>query len=87
MRAAVYKGNQKLVVEEVPTPAPGPGQVVVKVNYCAICGTDVHAFLSTMAIWLIGQLGAKEESPPRDERCAFSPSRYCSRRTPWDATR
>ena len=49
MRAAVYKGNQKLVVEEVPTPAPGPGQVVVKVNYCAICGTDVHAFLYDIA--------------------------------------
>ena len=49
MRAAVYKGNQTLVVEEVPTPAPGPGQVVVKVSYCAICGTDVHAFLYDIA--------------------------------------
>ena len=49
MRAAVYKGNQQLVVEDVPTPTPGPGQVVVKVSYCAICGTDVHAFLYDIA--------------------------------------
>ena len=45
MRAAVYKGNQRLEVEEIPTPVPGPGEVLLKIKYCAICGTDVHAFL------------------------------------------
>ena len=49
MKAAVYKGNQRLSVEEVPTPSAGPGQVVIKVKYCAICGTDVHAFLYDIA--------------------------------------
>ena len=49
MKAAVYKGNQRLSVEEVPTPSAGAGQVVVKVKYCAICGTDVHAFLYDIA--------------------------------------
>lgn len=44
MKAAVYKGKQRLVVEEVPTPSPGPEQVLVKVKYCAICGSDVHRF-------------------------------------------
>ena len=45
MKAAIYKGKQRLSVEEVPTPEPGPGQLLVKVRYSAICGTDVHAFL------------------------------------------
>ena len=45
MRAAVYKGNQQFGIEELPRPAPRPGQVLVKVKHCAICGTDVHAFL------------------------------------------
>ncbi len=45
MRAAVYQGNQRLSVEEIPTPSPGPGQVLVQVKYCAICGTDIHAVL------------------------------------------
>ena len=45
MRAAVYKGKQQLTVEELPTPTPGAGEVLVKVKYCAVCGTDVHGFL------------------------------------------
>ena len=45
MRAAVYKGNRRLVVEEVETPVPGPSEVLIKVRYCALCGTDVHAFM------------------------------------------
>lgn len=45
MKAAVYQGDQQLKVEEIPTPNPNPNQVLVKVKYCAICGTDVHAFL------------------------------------------
>ena len=45
MKAAVYKGKQRFSVDEIPTPEPGPGQVLVKVKYSAICGTDVHAFL------------------------------------------
>ena len=45
MRAAVYKGPRTLSVEEVPTPEPGPNQVLVKVKYCAICGTDVHGYM------------------------------------------
>jgi threonine dehydrogenase-like Zn-dependent dehydrogenase len=45
MRAAVYKGKQQLCIEEIPIPEPGPGQVLVKIKYCAICGTDVHGFL------------------------------------------
>ena len=49
MKAAVYKGNQRLSVEEIPTPTPGEGQVLIKVRYCAICGTDVHAFLYDIA--------------------------------------
>ena len=49
MRAAVYKGEQVLEVEELPDPTPGPNQVVMRVKYSAICGTDVHAFLYDLA--------------------------------------
>ena len=45
MKAAVYKGNRRIVVEDIPTPSPGPGQVLVRVRLCAICGTDVHAYM------------------------------------------
>jgi (R,R)-butanediol dehydrogenase/meso-butanediol dehydrogenase/diacetyl reductase len=49
MRAAVYKGEQVLQVEEIPDPSPGPNQVVMRVKYSAICGTDVHAFMYDLA--------------------------------------
>ena len=49
MKAAVYQGNQKLVIEELPVPEPGPGEVLVKISHSAICGTDVHAFLYDIA--------------------------------------
>ena len=47
MRAAVYQGSQQFDIEDMPDPSPGPGQVVIDVNYCAICGTDVTTFSTT----------------------------------------
>lgn len=43
MRAAIFQGRgQPLAVESVPDPTPGPGQVVLKVARCGICGSDLH---------------------------------------------
>ena len=50
MKAAVYKGSQQFQIEEIPTPKVGPEQVLVKVKYCAICGTDVHTVLYDITI-------------------------------------
>jgi alcohol dehydrogenase, propanol-preferring len=44
MRAAVVREFGKpLVIEEVPIPTPGPGEVLVKVVASGVCHTDVHA--------------------------------------------
>src|SRR5262245_16223671 len=44
MRAAVVRSlGQPLTVEEVPVPAPGPGEVLVKVISSGVCHTDLHA--------------------------------------------
>ena len=42
MRAAVMR-NQKLVVADIPVPALGPGDVLVRTLACGICGSDLHA--------------------------------------------
>ncbi|MEU2255784.1 zinc-binding dehydrogenase [Nocardia xishanensis] len=42
MRAAVVT-NTKFQVEELPTPRPGRGQVLLDVVRCGICGSDLHA--------------------------------------------
>ena len=41
MRAVVMRGH-KLVVDDIPTPAPGAGEVLVKTLACGICGSDLH---------------------------------------------
>jgi len=41
MRAAVYRGNSSLRVESVPVPRIGPGELLVKVESCGICPTDL----------------------------------------------
>jgi 2-desacetyl-2-hydroxyethyl bacteriochlorophyllide A dehydrogenase len=42
MRAIVLDRPGSFRVTEVPDPAPGPGQIVVKVEACGVCGTDIH---------------------------------------------
>ena len=41
MRAAVYYGPGEIRIEERPEPAPAPDNLVLQVNCCAICGTDL----------------------------------------------
>ncbi|MBM3356158.1 MAG: zinc-binding dehydrogenase [Betaproteobacteria bacterium] len=44
MKAMVLHGGGDLRSETVSDPAPGPGEVIVKVHACSICGSDLHAF-------------------------------------------
>jgi len=42
MKAAVYPGKgAPVVIETLPDPEPGPGEVVIRVHRCGICGTDL----------------------------------------------
>jgi hypothetical protein len=46
-RKQTYLGSKvwrhpKLKIEEVPVPRPGPGQLLIEVKACGICGSDVH---------------------------------------------
>ncbi len=42
MKAVVMRAGE-LVIDEVPDPTPGPGEVVVRTLACGICGSDLHA--------------------------------------------
>jgi propanol-preferring alcohol dehydrogenase len=44
MRAAMVREfGQALTIEEVPTPTPGAGEVLVRVETSGLCHTDIHA--------------------------------------------
>jgi L-iditol 2-dehydrogenase len=45
MKAAVYHGIRDVRVEKTETPTAGPGEAVVRVLRCAVCGTDKRVFL------------------------------------------
>ena len=43
MKAAVFHAaHQALAIEEIPTPTPSAGEVLVKVAGCGVCHTDLH---------------------------------------------
>jgi threonine dehydrogenase-like Zn-dependent dehydrogenase len=42
MRAAVLRDGRMVYRDDVPEPVPGPGQVLVGVRACGICGSDLH---------------------------------------------
>ncbi len=44
MRAAVLTGPRAFEVRDVPLPAPGPSEVLVRVRNCGICGSDLHFY-------------------------------------------
>ena len=47
MQAAVWHGKKDVRVETVPLPSPpAPGWVQVKVEWCGICGSDLHEYLA-----------------------------------------
>jgi L-iditol 2-dehydrogenase len=41
MKAAVYRGVNDVCLEEVPVPEVAPGEILVRVHTCGICGTDL----------------------------------------------
>jgi 2-desacetyl-2-hydroxyethyl bacteriochlorophyllide A dehydrogenase len=44
MRAAVFRGIRHFEMVELPMPQPGDGDILVKVDFCGICGSDLHTY-------------------------------------------
>ena len=44
MRAVVYYGKENIQVKDWPAPEPAAGDVVVRVGYTGICGTDMAIY-------------------------------------------
>ncbi len=44
MRAAMFYGVGELEVTQLPVPAPGSGDVLLRVAACGVCGTDHHIY-------------------------------------------
>ncbi len=56
MRALIYNGPKDIRVEDVKVSEVGDTDVLIKVQYCGVCGTDIHIYS--------GDGGAFEATPP-----------------------
>ncbi|MFT3967432.1 MAG: alcohol dehydrogenase catalytic domain-containing protein [Sphingobium sp.] len=58
MRAAIYAGKGgPISIETLPDPEPGPGDVLVRVHRCGICGTDLSMTKGDVWDYGAGQFG------------------------------
>ncbi len=88
MRAAVIQSPGVVEVTSVPEPAPGSRDVVVQVEACGICGTDLHILEGEFAPALpvvpghefagtVVALGSDVFELTVGDRVAVDPSLYC----------
>lgn len=44
MKALVYTGTELTEMRDEPAPVAGPGEAIIDLAYCGICGSDMHAW-------------------------------------------
>jgi len=89
MRTLVYDGPREMHIEERPKPAPGPGEVLLRVAYVGICGSDLHGYtgesgrrvpgmvMGHEASGWIEQVGASVRGLAVGDRVTFNPAVPC----------
>jgi len=50
MRAAVLEGKERFVIKEVPAPVLGKDEVLIRVQYCGVCGSDLHIYREGVSV-------------------------------------
>jgi 2-desacetyl-2-hydroxyethyl bacteriochlorophyllide A dehydrogenase len=60
MRGAVFHAHHDIRVEDIPVPQPGPNQALIGIEWCGICGSDLHEYLIGPVV-----LPTKERPHPR----------------------
>jgi L-iditol 2-dehydrogenase len=89
MKALLLSKYKHLEIADLPEPRPGPGEVLVRVAACGICGSDVHGYdgssgrrippivMGHEAAGRIAALGAGVMGFAEGERVTFDSTIYC----------
>jgi L-iditol 2-dehydrogenase len=89
MKALLLSEYRKLNVVDMPTPQIAPGDVLIRVAACGICGSDVHGYdgstgrripplvMGHEAAGVIEQVGADVRGFQVGERVTFDSTVYC----------
>ena len=91
MKALVLEEYNRLIYKDVPEPEFGPDEVLVRVEACGICGSDVHGLdgstgrrippliMGHEAAGVIVKAGAKVANFAEGDRITFDSTVYCGR--------
>ena len=91
MKALVMEDYKVFALREVPRPEPAPGEVLVRVRACAVCGSDVHGIdgstgrrrppviMGHEAAGEIAALGEGVATYSVGDRVTFDSTVYCGR--------
>lgn len=89
MKSLLLSEYNHLEVVDLPAPAPGPHEVLVKVEACGICGSDVHGYdgasgrrippivMGHEAAGTIAAMGREVSDFKEGERVTFDSTVYC----------
>jgi len=89
MKALLLSEYKKLEVADLPRPVPGPEEVLVRVEACGICGSDVHGYDGTSgrrippivmgheAAGVVAELGSGVSDFKVGDRVTFDSTVYC----------
>jgi L-iditol 2-dehydrogenase len=88
MKAAVVVEEKKIQVKDIPTPEPGPEEVLIKVTLAGLCGSDNALFHGKLiapfpvvggheAIGIIKKLGPGVDELTVGDRVTVHPNYYC----------
>jgi L-iditol 2-dehydrogenase len=89
MKALLLSKPAFLEMAELPTPAPGPDEVLVRVAACGICGSDVHGYdgssgrripplvMGHEAAGTVAEVGSAVKNVARGDRVTFDSTLYC----------
>ena len=91
MKSLLLSEYSHLEIADLPLPAAGPGEVLVRVEACGICGSDVHGFdgssgrrippivMGHEAAGTVAAIGAGVEQYLKGDRVTFDSTVYCGK--------
>ena len=89
MKALVLSKYKHLEITDMPTPVPGPGEVLLRVAACGICGSDAHGYdgssgrrippivMGHEAAGTVARLGDGVKGFAEGDRVTFDSTVYC----------
>ena len=91
MKALLLSEYKHLQLSDLPTPVPGPGEVLIEVAACGICGSDVHGYdgssgrrippvvMGHEAAGCVAAIGPGVSGFATGDRVTFDSTVYCGR--------